>query len=96
VPSRFVLTCLTISLQRSEFLDALEEAQAENAELTDKLAIAEEESEEKRTEMEEIIRECEELEIEITRNNKLQSAARQQAAALKKRYWFHCLRGCGA
>lgn len=35
--------------------------------------------------MEEIIRECEELEIEIARNNRLQTASRQEAAAIKKK-----------
>jgi len=36
-------------------------------------------------EMEEIMRECEELEVEIARNNKRQAATREESAALKKK-----------
>lgn len=35
--------------------------------------------------MEAVLRECEELEVEIATNNKLQAAAREEAAALKKK-----------
>lgn len=54
-------------------------------ELNRQLDITEKESQTKFQEMEEVVRECQELELEIARNNRLQSTAREEAAALKKK-----------
>jgi DNA repair exonuclease SbcCD ATPase subunit len=66
-------------------VQALEEVNHEQAQLKEQEEHALRESKLQFQEMEEVIRECEELEIEIARNNKLQSAAREEAAALKKK-----------
>ena len=53
-------------------------------ELNRHLEVTEKESESKFQEMEEIVRECQELELEIARNNRLQSTARKEGDVLKK------------
>lgn len=63
---------------------ALEDVNQENAQLQEQEQQVIRESKVQFQEMEEVMRECEELEIEIARNNKLQAAARQEAATLKK------------
>ena len=65
---------------------ALEEVNDENMQLNEQLAVVQMESNDKGKEMEEIKQECEELEIEITRNNKVQSAKREEATDLKKKH----------
>ncbi|KAI2491833.1 Nuf2 family [Fragilaria crotonensis] len=70
---------------RTEIIMALEEVNDENMQLNEQLAVVQTESNDKGKEMEEIKQECEELEIEITRNNKVQSAKRE-ATDLKKKH----------
>jgi chromosome segregation ATPase len=65
-------------------LQALEELNAENAQLADQLDSTAADSQVKYSEMEQVITECQDLELEIARNNKLNSAARGEAAAFKK------------
>lgn len=65
-------------------LQALEELNAENAQLADQLDSTAADSQVKYSEMEQVITECQDLELEIARNNKLNSAAREEAAAFKK------------
>jgi len=71
---------------RVELLCALEEVNEENAQLNGQLNIAQTDSERKAQEMDEIERECEELEVEIARNNKVQAAKREEATELKKEH----------
>jgi chromosome segregation ATPase len=54
-------------------------------ELKKQLELVEEESHYKSKEMQQAIGECEELELEIARNNQLQTTSREEAAALKKK-----------
>jgi len=61
----------------------LEEANQENALLSEQFEATKMESNTKFQEMDEVERECEELEIEIARNNKLQAARREEATELK-------------
>lgn len=62
----------------------LEELKEENAKLHALLEQKEQDSAFKSQEMQEVIDECEELEMEITRKNRLQAASREEAAILKK------------
>jgi chromosome segregation ATPase len=65
-------------------LQALEELNVENAQLAEHLDQTAGDSQIKYSEMEQVITDCQELEMEIARNNKLQAAAREEAAAFKK------------
>jgi chromosome segregation ATPase len=65
-------------------VQAVEEINQENAHLKEQKDLAVRESKAICQEMEEVKRECEELEIEIARKNTQQAAAREEAAALKK------------
>jgi predicted nucleic acid-binding Zn-ribbon protein len=65
---------------------ALEEVTEENLQLNEQLTIVQRESHDLNKEMEEVEHECEELEIEIARNNKLQSAKREEATEWKKKH----------
>jgi uncharacterized coiled-coil DUF342 family protein len=65
---------------------ALEEVNDENVQLSEQLAAVQMDSNEKNKEMEEVEHECQELEIEIARNNKVQSAKREEATELKKKH----------
>jgi chromosome segregation ATPase len=77
---------LVSTLQRSELLSALEEVNEENSQLNHQLASAQMDSNDKMREMEVVELECEELEVEIGRNNKVQTAKREQATELKKKH----------
>jgi chromosome segregation ATPase len=77
-------TPLSLYLQRAEMLLALEEINQENALLNEQFEATKMESNHKFQEMDEVERECEELEIEIARNNKLQAAKREEATELKR------------
>ena len=63
---------------------ALEEVNQENALLNEQFETTKMESNHKFQEMDEMERECEELEIEIARNNKLQAAKREESTELKR------------
>ena len=62
----------------------MDDVNAENAELQEQEQQVIRASKEQFHELEGIMRECEELELEISRNNKLQAAARDEANQLKK------------
>jgi hypothetical protein len=62
----------------------LDDVNAEHAELVEQEQQVIRASKEQFRELEIMMRECEELEIEISRNNKLQAAARDEANLLKK------------
>lgn len=62
----------------------MEELNVENAQLAEHLDQTAGDSQIKYSEMEQVITDCQELEMEIARNNKLQAAAREEAAAFKK------------
>lgn len=85
---RIILTYSSLLLllckQRNILVQALEEVNQEHAHLKEQEQIAILESKTIFQEMQEVMRECEELEVEIARNNKLQAAAREEATALKK------------
>lgn len=72
------------SLQRIKLLQALEAVNQENAQLQEQEQQVLRESKSQLHEMDDVMIECEELEIEIARNNQLQAAAREEAAVLKK------------
>lgn len=86
-PSLFLTTGTFVLFlqQRMELIADLELLNAENLELKAQLAQAEKESQYKAKEMQHILSECEELELEIARNNQLQASSREEAATLKKR-----------
>ena len=65
-------------------IQALEDVNAEHAELLEQEQQVVRASKEQFHELELIMRECEELEVEISRNNQLQAAARDEANLLKK------------
>ncbi|GAX18674.1 kinetochore protein Nuf2 [Fistulifera solaris] len=69
---------------RDHMIANLEELKEENAKLHALLEEKEQDSAFKSQEMQEVINECEELELEITRKNRQQAAAREEAAVLKK------------
>jgi chromosome segregation ATPase len=71
-------------MQRDHMIANLEELKEENAKLHALLEEKERDSAVKSQEMQEVINECEELELEITRKNRQQAAAREEAAVLKK------------
>lgn len=66
-------------------IQALEEVQVEHEEYKKALEVAEINAKQKRAELEKAIAECEELEVEIARNNRLQTASRREGAAIKKK-----------
>jgi kinetochore protein Nuf2 len=70
---------------RTELLEAFDEVQVEHDELKAQLEQTELDSKDKLDAMDEVVQECQGLELEIARNNKLQAAAREEAAALKMR-----------
>ena len=65
-------------------LSTLDELNEENLELKKQLEFTEDESQFKSQEMQQVVDECQELELEIARNNQLQTTAREEGAALKK------------
>jgi uncharacterized protein YdcH (DUF465 family) len=65
-------------------LQSLEELNQENNELNKQLLVSERQADSKFLEMKEVVQECQELELEIARNNRLQASAREEAATLKK------------
>jgi len=65
-------------------VNRLEEVNEEHQQLQADLEEKTHESKHHLKELDIVMRECEELEVEITRNNKLQAAAREEAATLKK------------
>lgn len=69
---------------RIALIQALDDVNAENAELQEQEQQVTKESKEHFHELEQVMRECEELEMEISRNNKLQAAARNEATEIKK------------
>lgn len=79
----FYTRALIIS-QRDQLVAAVDELNDENAKLNEQLLITEKESQDRFEEMKGVMQECEELELEIAKKNKLQSTARQEAAELKK------------
>lgn len=83
--SLYNLTTLTFCAQRAEFIATINSLNHENMELNRQLEVTEKVSQSKFQEMEEVVRECQELELEIARNNRLQSSAREEATALKKK-----------
>jgi chromosome segregation ATPase len=85
--TRYYISCIWLFLyqiQRSELLQALEEVNVENVQLVEQLDHSAADSHIKYSEMEQVITDCQELELEIARNNKLQAAAREEASAFKK------------
>lgn len=78
------LTILSYHPQRIPLITNLNDCMEENEQLNQELIRTERECHVHFQEMEEVIRECQELELEIARNNKLQAAARQEAAELKQ------------
>ena len=73
-------------MQRTELLLDLEKVNDENKELNVLLEAAQQESDIKFKEISEIEQECEDLELEITRSNKLQASKREEATELKKKH----------
>ena len=69
---------------RVQLVATLQEVEKENAVLMDQRDQVQEESAEKMMEMDKVIAECQHLEGEIARCNKLQASKREEAAALKK------------
>jgi chromosome segregation ATPase len=67
-------------------LKALEEVNEEHSQLSAQFESIQIDSENKFQEMEDVQQECEELEMEIARNNKLQAAKREESTELKKRH----------
>lgn len=62
----------------------MNELNEENAVLKGQLELADSESQEKSHELQGVVKECEELEMEIARHNQMQTTVRDEAAALKK------------
>mmetsp|Transcript_42424 Transcript_42424/g.48191 ORF Transcript_42424/g.48191 Transcript_42424/m.48191 type:complete len:459 (-) Transcript_42424:249-1625(-) len=71
---------------RVELLCALEEANEENSHLVEQLTVAQTDSDNKSKEIEQVGKECKELEVEITRYNNEQKARREEAAELKMKH----------
>lgn len=67
-------------------MKALEEVNEEHTHLSAQFESIQIDSENKFKEMEDVQQECEELEMEIARNNKLQAAKREESTELKKRH----------
>jgi len=68
---------------RHQLLVTLEELHAENAQLQEQLNIVLAESDQKMEEFDMLAKECQELESEIARSNKLQASKREEASKLK-------------
>lgn len=84
-PKQLYFTVNSIFIpQRNALIQHLDDVNNENEQLQIMLEEKQRESKIYFREMEEIMQECEELEVEIARNNKLQAAAREEATALKK------------
>jgi kinetochore protein Nuf2 len=69
---------------RAQLLLSLEDINSENFQLMEQLDNVQAESHSRLDEMDQVIQECQELEGEIARNNKLQAAKREEAALLKR------------
>ena len=69
-----------------ELLRALEEVNEENRQLSSQYEVMQIESDSKFQEMEEVQQECDELEKEIAKSNKIQAAKREESTELKKRH----------
>lgn len=69
---------------RAQLLLTLEEIHKENHQLAAQLEQAQAESNVQMDEMDQVVRECQELESEIARSNKLQASKREKAATLKR------------
>ena len=69
---------------RHQLLVTLEELHVENAQLQEQLNITLAESDKKMDEFDAVAKECQELESEIARSNKLQASKREEASQLKK------------
>jgi len=69
---------------RSQLLLQLEEMQAENTQLLECLNVTLAESDKKMDEFDKVAKECQELESDIARSNKLQASKREEASQLKK------------
>jgi chromosome segregation ATPase len=75
---------IAFATQRNDLVAALEQINKDNVQLNDEYAEVELYAESASEEVNLIMNECRELEKEIDRNNKLQSASREEAATLKK------------
>mmetsp|Transcript_51113 Transcript_51113/g.105136 ORF Transcript_51113/g.105136 Transcript_51113/m.105136 type:complete len:462 (+) Transcript_51113:70-1455(+) len=69
---------------RHQLLMTLEELHAENAQLQEQLNMVLAESDKKMEEFDIVAKECQELESDIARSNKLQASKREEASQLKK------------
>jgi kinetochore protein Nuf2 len=69
---------------RNQLLKTLEEIHSEHAQLSEHLQEVQVESQDKMEQMDKVIGECQNLETEIARNNKLQASKRELAATLKR------------
>jgi len=69
---------------RDQLLLTLEEIHKENEQLNEQLAEVQAHSNDKMDEIDHVVRECQDLEGEIARSNKLQASKREEAAVLKK------------
>lgn len=69
---------------RHQLLMTLEELHAENGQLQEQLNIVLAESDQKMEEFDMVAKECQELESDIARSNKLQASKREEASQLKK------------
>lgn len=69
---------------RHQLLITLEELHSENAQLQEQLNEVSTESDKKMEEYDKIAKECQELESDIARSNKLQASKREEASQLKK------------
>lgn len=69
---------------RNQLLKTLEEIHSEHAQLSEHLQEVQVESQDKMDQMDKVMGECQELETEIARNNKLQASKRELAATLKR------------
>ena len=69
---------------RAQLLHTLQEIHNEHEELVAQLEQVQTASESKMQEMDQVVAECQELEMEIARNNKLQASKRELAATLKR------------
>lgn len=69
---------------RNELVNALQEVHQEHELLVKQLQQTQQESNDKMKEIDAVVKECQELEAEIARSNKLQASKREEAAALKR------------
>lgn len=70
--------------QRKELIDALEEVHDENKLLHEQLEKAQASSRQKNAELDQIMKECHELEFAIAEDNRRQASAREEAGRLKR------------